>query len=84
MASPVYTLTVFYVDGTQQRFTFPQQADENNLSKRITEFRNSDELLIQTSEKMIFIPFQNVMRLEIEPTPSVFAQNALHGATQID
>jgi hypothetical protein len=83
MTTPVYTLTIFYTNGEQQKFAIPTQGDESSLSKRIAEFRSSDELLIQTKEKMIFVPFHNVLRLEVEPSPHVFAQNALHGAKQV-
>ena len=83
MTTPVYTLTIVFTNGDQQKFAIPTQGDESSLSKRIADFRSSDELLIQTKDKMIFIPFQNVLRLEITPTPSVFAQNALHGAQEL-
>lgn len=83
MTTQVFTLTIFYTNGENQKFAIPTQGDEGSLSKRIAEFRSSDELLIQTKEKMIFVPFHNVLRLEIEPSPQVFAQNALHGAQEI-
>ena len=48
------------------------------------EFRQYKEMAIKTHDnKLILIPFNNVLRLEIEPFPEVYAKNMLHGATLI-
>jgi len=79
-----YTLTVIYTNNTQQTYKVPRQGDINTLAKRMDEFRQYNEMAIQTKDnKLILIPFNNVLRLEIEPFPEVYAKNMLHGAALI-
>lgn len=79
-----YTFTITYTNNTQQVYKVPRQGDISTLSKRMDEFRQYNEMAIQTSDnKLILIPFNNVLRLEIDPFPEVYAKNMIHGASQI-
>ena len=76
-----YTLIITYTNNTQQTYKVPKQGDINTLAKRIDEFRQYKEMAIRTKEnKLILIPFNNILRLEVEPFPEVYAKNMLHGA----
>ena len=76
-----YTLIITYTNNTQQTYKVPKQGDINTLAKRIDEFRQYNEMAIHTKDnKLVMIPFNNILRLEIEPFPEVYAKNMLHGA----
>jgi len=79
-----YTFTITFTNNTQQRFQVPKQGDVSTLAKRIDEFRQYDQIAIHTQDhKLILIPFNNVLRLDIEPFPDVYAKSMLHGAIPI-
>ena len=79
-----YTFTITYTNNTQQVYKVPRQGDINTLAQRMDEFRQYKEMAIQTRDnKLILIPFNNVLRVEIEPFPEVYAKNMLHGATLV-
>jgi len=79
-----YTFTVTYTNNTQQKFQVPRQGDINTLAKRIDEFRQYNEMAIHTKDnKLILIPFSNVLRVEIEPFPDIYGKSMLHGATPL-
>lgn len=76
-----YTFTVTFTNNTQQSFKVPRQGDVSTLAKRIDEFRQYDQIAIHTKDhKLILIPFNNVLRLDIEPFPDVYAKSMIHGA----
>ena len=80
-APKAYKLTIYYTNGSKEIYAVPRQGDENTIAKRLDEFREHDEMLIHTKDnKLFFIPFQNVLKIEAEPFPDVYAKNMLHGA----
>ena len=79
--SKAYKLTIHYTNGTRDVFAVPRQGNENTIAKRLDEFRQHNEMLIQTKDnKLILIPFNNVLNVETEPFPEVYAKNMLNGA----
>jgi len=80
-----YTFVIYYNNGERQIYKLPRQGDDNTLAKRMDEFRSRDEMVLHTSDnKLILIPFQNVMRIEVMPFPDVYASTMLHGATLLE
>ena len=80
-----YKLTIHYTNGTRDVFEIPRQGDEHTLAKRLDEFRQSTEVTIHTRDnKLIMIPFNNILKMEAEPFPDVYAKNTLHGAVLLE
>lgn len=76
-----YKLTIYYTNGSRDIFAVPRQGDENTIAKRLDEFRQYNEMLIHTKDnKLMLIPFTNVLKVEAEPFPEVYAKNMLNGA----
>lgn len=77
----IYKLTIHYTNGTKDVFAIPRQGDEHTLAKRLDEFRQSNEVTIHTKDnKLILIPLSNIIKMEAEPFPDVYAKSVLHGA----
>ena len=77
-------ITITFTNNTQQSFKVPKQGDISTLAKRFDEFRQYDHMAIQTKDhKLILVPFNNVLRLDIEPFPDVYAKSMIHGAIPI-
>lgn len=76
-----YKVTIYYTNGSKDVFAVPRQGDEQNMAKRLDEFRQSSEVTIHTKDnRLIVIPFNNILKLEAEPFPDVYAKSVLHGA----
>lgn len=79
-----YTITITYTNNTRESYRLPKQGDISTLSKRFDEFRQYNEMVLHTKDKkLILIPFHNVLKIEVEPFPDVFAKSMLHGATLV-
>ena len=79
-----FKLSIFFTDGSKQVYAVPRQVEENNLAKRIGELRHEKQLMILTKDKLIFIPYDNVLRIEVEPFPKVYPSNVLHDAVLLE
>ena len=80
----VFKLTSTYTNGTKQIFGVPRQGDESTLAKRLEEFRQEAQVVIRTKSKLYIIPFQNILRLEAEPFPTIYAKNMISDAVLIE
>ena len=77
-------LTVFYVDGSKQVYAIPRQGDEATLPKRLTELRHENHLVIRTKDRLVMIPYQSVLRIEVEPFPRTYPANVLNDAVLLE
>jgi hypothetical protein len=76
-----YTITITFTNNSTETYTLPKQGDISTLSKRFDEFRQYNEMVLHTKDKkLILIPFNNVLKIEVEPFPDVYAKSMLHGA----
>ena len=64
------TLIIRYTDGTEQLFTFPNQAaDPFTLGERVQEVLSGRHLLLEVEGRLVVIPYENVKTMEISPPP---------------
>lgn len=85
MSTPnAFKLSIFFTDGSKQVYAIPRQGDETTLAKRLNEFRQENQLMIRTKTKLIIIPYENILRVEAEPFPTVYAPNVLHDAVLLE
>ena len=74
----VRTLIIRYTDGTEQIFTFPNQAaDPFTLAERVQETLNARHLLLEVEGRLVVIPYENVKALEISPPPEKLPPNVI-------
>ena len=77
-------LTVYYTNGTKQIYAIPKQGEETTLPKRLTELRHENQLVIRTKDKLVMIPFQSILRVEVEPFPKTYPANVINDAVLIE
>jgi len=77
-------LTVFYTNGSKQVYAIPKQGEEGTLPKRLAGLRQENQLIIRTKDKLIMIPYQNILRIEVEPFPRTYPANVLNDAVLIE
>ncbi len=71
------TLTIRYVDGSQQRFEGIREKDEVNMASRIQNALNASQLLLVLEDKLLVIPFHNIQNIEVSPAPPRLPANAV-------
>ncbi len=86
MADPkqVYKLTIHFTNGNHKSFAFRQQDEDFNLTKNIESMREANQLLIMLKDRMIWIPFNNIERLEVFPAPDAWPKNTIHNAVEVE
>ena len=77
-------LTIYYTNGSKQVYGIPKQGEEGTLPQRLSELRKENQLIIRTKDKLIMIPYQNVLRIEVEPFPRTYPANVLNDAVLIE
>lgn len=78
-----YTMRIHYVDGTVQTFVYPQQGEASSVSQRIDAMRKREDLLLHMEDRLMLIPKQSILRIEITPCPPAWPTDALHGVRLI-
>ena len=79
-----FILTITYTNNSKQSYKLPRQGDANTLAKRLDEFRQYNDIIIHTQDnKLILIPFSNILNIEVAPMPDVYAKSVLHGAIPV-
>ena len=79
----VYKRTVHFTNGNQKSYAFRQQDEDTNLTRNIESIRESNQLLIMLKDRMVWIPFNNIERLEVFPAPSAWPKNTIHNAVEV-
>lgn len=78
-------LSIRYVNGDRQKFEFIRpQAEQANLASRLHKFFGSDEIVLELEDRLLMIPVQNILSLEIYPKPSKLPDGAIKNARLLD
>jgi len=80
---PVYKITIYFTNGNQKSYAFRQQDEDSNITRNIESLKESGQLLIMLKDRMVWIPFNNIERLEVIPAPKARPKNTLHNAVEV-
>ena len=81
---PVYKITIYFTNGNQKSYAFRQQDEDSNITRNIESLKESGQLLIMLKDRMVWIPFNNIERLEVIPAPKARPKNTLHNAVEVE
>ncbi len=78
-------LTVHYLDGTSETFSFAKQAvDQFDMMNRLHTAMTSDRIVIEANERLHIIPVTSIKRVEFSPLPEKLPQGIIKGANLHD
>jgi hypothetical protein len=83
MSDDKRTMVIHYVDGTEQMFMFPRQADEYSIGIRFHEFMSQNHILFEVEGKLLLIPFHQIKKIEFSPLPDKLPGNVIKGVRLI-
>ncbi|MEN8199215.1 MAG: hypothetical protein ABFR63_03975 [Thermodesulfobacteriota bacterium] len=78
-------LTIKFVDGSQESYSFERQMTEENKYvwlDKIHEQLEAKNLVIELGGKLQIFPVANILRIEIEPPPPKLPPTCIRGAVQ--
>jgi hypothetical protein len=64
-----YDLIVTYMDGAQDYFKFPSQADRFKMGSFVEKLLSSAVLSLQVEDRLLVIPTANIRNAELFPCP---------------
>ncbi len=74
-------MTVHYLDGTREIYSFPQQAkDQYDLMSKIKTALTADRITIEVEGILTTIPLAAVKRIEFSPSPTKLPDEVIVGA----
>jgi hypothetical protein len=74
-------LTIHYMDGSSETFTFPKQAKDNiELMRKLHDAMTADRILIEAEQSLHLIPLSSVKRIEFSPTPDKLPNGIIRNA----
>ncbi|MCU7918143.1 MAG: hypothetical protein KZQ88_06725 [Candidatus Thiodiazotropha sp. (ex Dulcina madagascariensis)] len=75
-------LTVHYLDGKSETFTFARQAtDQYDQMNKLHAAMTTDRIVIEADGRLHIIPLSSVKRLEFSPVPGKLPEGIIKGAT---
>ena len=78
-------LTIHYVNGTKQKFEFPQQPDETlSGAARTKELLAGNQLILELEDRILIIPFQSIQAIELSPPPEKLPTTAIRNVRLAD
>ncbi|MGW8228316.1 MAG: hypothetical protein ACWGOW_05410 [Gammaproteobacteria bacterium] len=80
----VYKITIHFTNGKQKSYAFRQQDEDSNVTRNIEKFQEADQLLIMLKDRMVWIPFNNIERLELFPAPKAWPRTTIHNAIEVE
>lgn len=86
MAEGMVSLTIRYINGSEQRFEINPEAgiaDQATLGSRIHKVFSSDPMIIELSDMVLMIPLHSIQNIEISPAPRKLPEGAILNARQI-
>ncbi len=73
-------ITVYFTDGTDLQFEFPNQADgDANIATAIRKTLNENQLVLEVEGAMYTIPYNNVKYIRVSPCPDKLPDTAILG-----
>ena len=77
------TLTIAYLDGTEQVFRYDRTGDEQSAGWQIKEALKEKMLILDLGDRALFIPYDSIKSLEVSPKPVKLPTPSLENVKQI-
>jgi hypothetical protein len=76
-------LTIRYINGTEEKFEFDRLEEEYSIVAHIKEALKENQLLLELEDRLIVIPYQSILSLDISPPPAKLPATALRKVVPI-
>jgi len=79
-------MTVKFVNGTEENYTFPRQMTEKDahvMMNKVQEALDAKHLIIDLGSKVQILPMNNILQIEISPTPVKLPSICIKGASLV-
>jgi hypothetical protein len=63
------TLTIRFIDGSEQKFEFTRLEESSSIAQRIQDALSANQLLLELEDRLMVVPFQNILTVEVSPPP---------------
>jgi hypothetical protein len=78
-------LTIRYVNGTEEKFEYaPHEENALNIASRIQDALSANQVLLELEDRVLIIPFQNILSMEVSPLPAKLPPNVLRNVRRIE
>ncbi len=77
------TLTIRYMNGTEQKFEYTRTEDALNVASRIQEVLKGNQVLLELEDRFLIIPMSNIQSIEVSPPPAKLPPNTLRNVRLI-
>jgi hypothetical protein len=71
------TLTIHFVNGSDQEFEFTRPEESASIAQRIQDALGANQLLLELEDRLLVVPFQNILTVEVSPPPPKVRGNVL-------
>jgi hypothetical protein len=71
------TLTIRFVNGSEQRFEFTRLEESLSVAQRFQDVLSANQLLLELEDRLMVVPFQNILAVEVSPPPPKVRGNVL-------
>ena len=71
------TLTIRFIDGSEQKFEFKRLEESSSIAQRIQDALSANQLLLELEDRLLVVPFQNILTIEVSPPPPKVRGNVL-------
>ncbi|MDX2498096.1 MAG: hypothetical protein QNL11_09370 [Desulfobacterales bacterium] len=76
-------LTIRYVNGSEEKFEYNRFEDEYSIAAHIKEALRENHLLLELEDRLVVIPYQSILSLDISPPPTKLPATALRKVVPI-
>ena len=76
-------LTIRYVNGSEEKFEYNRFEDEYSIAAHIKEALRENHLLLDLEDRLVVIPYQSILSLDISPPPTKLPTTALRKVVPI-
>ena len=76
-------LTIKFIDGSEQKFTFPRQSDGVDTVTDINEAVDKNYLLVEIEDKTLIFPIQSILYCAVSPSPSQLPSHTIKNAKRV-
>ena len=77
------TLTIAYLDGTEQVFRYDRKDDDQSASWQIKEALKERVLVLDLGDRALFILYDSIKSIEVSPKPLKLPTPSLENVKQI-
>jgi hypothetical protein len=78
------TLTIHFVNGSDQEFEFTRPEESASIAQRIQDALSANQLLLQLEDRLLVVPFQNILTVEVSPPPPKVRGNVLRNLRLVE